>query len=75
MAFYHLALSAIQHSKYSRVSPLEKMLGNSKVQPNNRITLIKKVQKKLKVKIGDIVIYLEDEKGNIIIKKGQLKPL
>jgi hypothetical protein len=45
------------------------------VQPNNRITVIRQVQKKLNVKIGDIVIYVEDEKGNITIKKGQLKPI
>ncbi|MFZ7138029.1 MAG: hypothetical protein ACOWW1_06395 [archaeon] len=54
---------------------MEKIIGTSKVQPNNRITLIKKVQKKLNLKIGDFVIYFEDEKGNIIIKKGQLNPI
>ena len=32
-------------------------------------------KKKLNVKIGDIVIYVEDEKGNVVIKKGQLKPI
>jgi hypothetical protein len=74
MAFYHLALSTKHIVSYERVSSLEKILGSSKVQPNNRITLIKKVQKKLNVKVGNIVIYVEDEKGNIIIKKGQLKP-
>jgi bifunctional DNA-binding transcriptional regulator/antitoxin component of YhaV-PrlF toxin-antitoxin module len=57
------------------VSTLEKVLGSSKVQPNNRITLVKQIQKKLNVKIGDIVIYVEDAKGNIILKKGQLKPV
>jgi len=54
---------------------LEKVLGSTKVQPNNRITVIKQVQKKLNVKIGDIVIFVEDEKGNVIVKKGQLKPV
>jgi bifunctional DNA-binding transcriptional regulator/antitoxin component of YhaV-PrlF toxin-antitoxin module len=54
---------------------LDKVLGSTKVQPNNRITLIKEIQSKLKVKVGDIVMYIEDEKGNIIIKKGQLKPI
>jgi bifunctional DNA-binding transcriptional regulator/antitoxin component of YhaV-PrlF toxin-antitoxin module len=48
---------------------LDKVLGSSKVQPNNRITLIREIQAKLKVKVGDIVIYIEDEKGNIVIKK------
>jgi len=54
---------------------LEKVIGSSKVQPNNRITIIRQVQKKLNVKMGDVIIYIEDEKGNIIIKKGQLKPV
>jgi bifunctional DNA-binding transcriptional regulator/antitoxin component of YhaV-PrlF toxin-antitoxin module len=54
---------------------LEKVLGSTKVQPNNRITVIRPVQKKLNVKIGDIVIFVEDEKGNVIVKKGQLRPV
>jgi bifunctional DNA-binding transcriptional regulator/antitoxin component of YhaV-PrlF toxin-antitoxin module len=53
---------------------LEKVLGSSKVQPNNRITLIRQIRKKLNVKIGGIILFVEDDKGNIIIKKGQLKP-
>jgi bifunctional DNA-binding transcriptional regulator/antitoxin component of YhaV-PrlF toxin-antitoxin module len=51
---------------------LEKVVGSSKVQPNNRITLIRKVQKKLNVKVGDVLVYVEDEKGNVIIKKGKI---
>jgi len=54
---------------------LEKVLGSSKVQPNNRITIIRQVQKKLNVKVGDVMIFVEDEKGNIVIKKGQLRPV
>ena len=57
------------------VLKLEKVLGSSTVQSNNRVTLVKQIQKKLNVKIGDIVIYVEDEKGDIILKKGQLKPV
>jgi bifunctional DNA-binding transcriptional regulator/antitoxin component of YhaV-PrlF toxin-antitoxin module len=53
---------------------LDKVLGSSKVQPNNRITVIRQIQKKLNVKVGDIVVYVEDERGNIVLKKGQLKP-
>ena len=75
MPYYHLVLSTKQHSNYDQVKNLEKLLGSSKVQPNNRITLIKQIQKKLNVKIGDIIIYVEDDKGNVIIKKGQLKPV
>jgi bifunctional DNA-binding transcriptional regulator/antitoxin component of YhaV-PrlF toxin-antitoxin module len=51
---------------------LEKILGVSKVQPNNRITIIRKVQKKLNVNVGDVLMYIEDDKGNIMIKKVQL---
>jgi hypothetical protein len=52
---------------------VDKVLGSTKVQPINRITVIRQVQKRLNVKIGDIVMYVEDEKGNIVIKKAQLK--
>jgi hypothetical protein len=54
---------------------VDKVLGSTKVQPNNRITVIRQVQKKMNVKVGDIVVYVEDERGNIQLKKGQLKPL
>jgi bifunctional DNA-binding transcriptional regulator/antitoxin component of YhaV-PrlF toxin-antitoxin module len=54
---------------------LEKILGVSKVQPNNRITIIRKVQKKLNVNVGDVLMFIEDDKGNITIKKVHLKPL
>ena len=59
----------------NKVFRLDKVIGSTKVQSNNRITVIRQVQKKLNVKIGDIIIYVEDEKGNIIIKKGQLRPV
>lgn len=75
MAFYHLVLSTNRHTYFERVKPLEKVLGSSKVQPNNRITVIKEIQKKLKVKVGDVIVYVEDEKGNVMIKKGQLKTI
>jgi hypothetical protein len=52
-----------------------KGLGISKVQPNNRITIIRPVQKKLNVNVGDVLMYIEDDKGNILIKKGQVKPV
>jgi len=47
---------------------VEKVLGTSKVGPKNRITLVKTVQEKLRVKIGDLVVFLEDDKGNIVLK-------
>ena len=51
---------------------MEKVLGTSKVGPKYRITLVKPVQTKLKVKIGDLVVFVEDEKGNIIIKVSKM---
>ena len=51
---------------------MEKVLGTSKVGPKYRITLVKPIQTKLKVKIGDLVVFVEDEKGNIIIKVSKL---
>jgi hypothetical protein len=75
LPYYHLVLSTDDIVYCERASLLEKVLGSSKVQPNFRVTLIRKVQKKLNVKVGDIVIYVEDEKGSIIVKKGQLKPI
>jgi len=54
---------------------LERTIGSSRVQPNYRITLIRKVREKLSVEVGDIVVYLEDEKGNILLKKGELRPV
>ena len=48
-------------------------MGNSRVQPGFRITLTKDVRKKLKAKVGDLVIFIEDERGNIIIKKAELR--
>jgi hypothetical protein len=73
MPFYHLVLSTNNTLFNERVTPLEKVIGSSKVQPNNRITLIRNVQKKLNVKVGDMIVFVEDEKGNVMIKKGQLK--
>ena len=77
---YRLAMLAVEWLAadivyMTKVFRLDKAIGSTKVQPNNRITVIRQVQKKLNVKIGDIIIYVEDEKGNIIIKKGQLRPV
>jgi bifunctional DNA-binding transcriptional regulator/antitoxin component of YhaV-PrlF toxin-antitoxin module len=58
-----------------RVVSLQKVLESSRIQPNYRITLTKEIRRRLKVKVGDIIVYVEDEKGNIILKKGELKPL
>jgi len=51
----------------------DKILGNSRVQPSFRVTLTNEVRKKLRVKVGDLVAYVEDSQGNIILKKAELK--
>lgn len=51
----------------------EKVLGTSKVGPKYRITLVKNVQKKLQVKEGDLIVYVENEKGNVVLKTSKLK--
>jgi len=50
------------------VTQVEKVLGTSKVGPKFRVTLVKQVREKLNAKIGDLVVFIEDEKGNITLK-------
>jgi ABC-type phosphate/phosphonate transport system substrate-binding protein len=45
-----------------------KILGTSKVGPKYRVTLVKDVQVKLKAKIGDVIVYLEEPNGKIVLK-------
>ena len=47
---------------------MEKVLGTSKVGPKFRVTLVKLVREALDVKIGDLLVFVKDEKGNIIIR-------
>jgi bifunctional DNA-binding transcriptional regulator/antitoxin component of YhaV-PrlF toxin-antitoxin module len=47
-------------------------LRTSKVGPKYRITLVKPVQTKLRVKIGDLIVFVEDEKGNILLKVSKM---
>jgi AbrB family looped-hinge helix DNA binding protein len=52
---------------------MDKIVANSRVQPGFRVTLTKEIRKKLRTKIGDMVAFIEDERGNIVIKKAELK--
>ena len=47
-----------------------KILGVSKVSVFNRVTLVSDVVKKLDIKLGDKIVFEEDEKGKICIRKG-----
>jgi len=37
--------------------------------------MVGKVIEDLNVDVGDLLIYIEDEKGNILLKKGELRPI
>lgn len=52
---------------------MDKIVANSRVQPGFRITLTIEIRRKLKTKVGDIIAFIEDDRGNIIIKKAELK--
>ena len=54
---------------------MEKTLGSSRVQPNFRVTLTKDVRSKLRTKVGSIVMFIENERGEIVLKKAELKPV
>ena len=54
---------------------MEKPLGNSKVQPNFRVTLTRDVREKLNVKVGRLVVFLENERGEVVVKRAELRPV
>ncbi|MFB0523110.1 MAG: hypothetical protein ACETV1_05035 [Candidatus Bathyarchaeia archaeon] len=57
----------------ARVTQMSKVLGTGKVGPRYRVALVKIVQEKLKAQIGDLIIYVEDDKGNIILQTSKMK--
>ncbi|MBI2936956.1 MAG: hypothetical protein HYY22_01985 [Thaumarchaeota archaeon] len=50
----------------------EKVLGTSRVGPKFRVTLVKNVQEKLQVKEGDLIVYVEDARGNVTLRASKL---
>lgn len=48
--------------------PPRKIIGASTVQSNHRLTLAKTVREKLNAEIGDVVVFAEDEEGNLFLK-------
>jgi bifunctional DNA-binding transcriptional regulator/antitoxin component of YhaV-PrlF toxin-antitoxin module len=46
----------------------ETVLGTSKVDPRYRITLVQPIPELLGVNVGDLVVFVQDEEGNIIIR-------
>jgi len=53
------------------MSQAPKVIGESKVGHKNRITLVGELTKILKVKEGDTVVYILDEKGSVILKNSK----
>jgi len=54
---------------------MENPLGNSKVQPNFRVTLTRDVRKRLGVKVGSLVLFLENDRVEVVVKKAELRPV
>jgi len=54
---------------------MERLVGNSRVQPGFRVTLTKEVRRRLRAKVGDIIAFIEDEHGNIVVRKAELKTI
>jgi len=43
------------------------VLGTSRIGPKYRITLVKTVQEKLGADVGDMIVFWEDERGDVIL--------
>lgn len=59
--------------QFAIVTYMDRIIDNSRVQPGFRVTLTQEVRKRLRVKVGDLVVFVEDDRGNIIVKKAELK--
>jgi bifunctional DNA-binding transcriptional regulator/antitoxin component of YhaV-PrlF toxin-antitoxin module len=44
------------------------VLGTSKVDPRYRITLVQPIPELLGVKAGDLIVFVRDEEGNVILR-------
>jgi len=53
----------------------ETVLGTSKVDPRFRITLVQPIPDILGVKAGDLIIFVQDEDGDVKIKVSNIPPL
>ena len=72
MLLPHHALSPKHQSIFEKgadeLSRDVKILGQSKIGPKYRITLVRDVAKRLQVKEGDTVVFTENERGEIVLK-------
>ncbi|VVB87179.1 Uncharacterised protein [uncultured archaeon] len=53
----------------------EIILGTSKIDPRFRVTLVQPVPKLLNVGIGDLIVFVQNEKGEITIKSSSISKL
>lgn len=49
---------------------MPKIIGTTKLTDDGKITLIADVRKKLNAKGGDVIVFEENEKSNITIRRG-----
>ena len=54
---------------------METILGTSKIDPRNRVTLVQPIPELLGVKSGDLIVFISDGDGNIIIKASNVSHL
>jgi bifunctional DNA-binding transcriptional regulator/antitoxin component of YhaV-PrlF toxin-antitoxin module len=46
----------------------ETVLGTSKVDPHFRITLVQPIPELLGVNVGDLIVFVRDNGGNVVIR-------
>jgi bifunctional DNA-binding transcriptional regulator/antitoxin component of YhaV-PrlF toxin-antitoxin module len=46
----------------------ETVLGTSKVDPRFRITLVQPIPELLGVNVGDLIVFVRDNGGNVVIR-------
>lgn len=53
----------------------EIILGTSKIDPRFRVTLIQPVPKLLNVDIGDLIVFVQNDRGEIALKSSSISKL
>lgn len=53
----------------------EIILGTSKIDPRFRVTLVQPIPKLLNVRVGDLIVFVQNEKGEIIIRSSSISKL
>ena len=50
----------------------ETILGTSRVDPRFRITLVQPIPELLEVRSGDLIVFVSDEEGKIVIRASNI---